>query len=282
MTTSPYDLTEKVAIVIGATKGMGVTISEQLVDCGASVVVSSRTAADAHAQADALNERGKGRAVAAPGDMTVKADLERIVGSAIDVFGRLTTLVLSPTIRPWFGPTLQMPDHEVDTQYEYVFRSRFWATMLAVPHLVDAGGGSIVYIGSGSPGEATAERCVYAAMRAAEIQLMKNVAAEFGPSGVRCNLISPGLIDANGSKALFEDPAAVVAATSAFPLRRHGTTTEIASTVTFLVSDASAYTTGGVIPVDGGRSIHAKPPSLGAAFAAEQAERMAANAPREG
>jgi len=279
MSDVSHDLSDKVAIVIGATKGMGVVISEQLVDSGAAVVVSSRTAADADAQAGALNARrpdGEILAVAEPGDMTVKADLERVVQRAVAEFGKLTTLVLSPTIRPWFGSSLDMPDHEIDSQYEYVFRSRFWATQLAIPHLIAAGGGSVVYIGSGAPAESTSERSVYSCMRAAEIQLMKNFAAEFGRNNIRCNLISPGLIDANGSKALFEDPDAVAAITAGFPMRRHGTTTEIASMVTFLASDASSFTTGGVIPVDGGRSIHAAPSRLADAFADEQAARMEA------
>jgi NAD(P)-dependent dehydrogenase (short-subunit alcohol dehydrogenase family) len=140
--------------------------------------------------------------------------------------------------------------------------------------MVRAGGGSIVYIGSGSAFEATSERSIYSCARAAEVQMMKNFAAEYGAHNVRLNIISPGLIDAHGSKALFSDPEAVRRITSNLPMRRHGTMAEISNVATFLASDASSFTTGAVIPVDGGRLLRAVSNNLTTSFAAEQAERM--------
>jgi 3-oxoacyl-[acyl-carrier protein] reductase len=277
MSNDQFDLTDKVAIVIGATKGMGAAIAERFAASGARVTINSRTAAEASSLARSLNERhgpGDPVALAVPGDMTDKVALQEVVDSTVATFGKITTLVLSPTIRPWFGPSLAMPDDEIDTQMLYVFKCRFWMTCLCVPHMVSAGGGSAVYIGSGSAFEATAERSVGSCMRAAEVQMVKNFAAEFGGDNVRFNIISPGLIDAYGSRALFTDKAAVAAITAGMPMRRHGEVSEIAAATAFLASDASSFTTGAVLPVDGGRNIHAVPSRLGQAFADEQAARL--------
>jgi NAD(P)-dependent dehydrogenase (short-subunit alcohol dehydrogenase family) len=287
MGNDQFDLTGQVAIVIGATKGMGAAIAERFVASGARVAVNSRTASEASAFAQYLNDqylndqygndqdqRADPAAVAAAGDMTDKAALQGVVDSTLATFGRITTLVLSPTIRPWFGSSVDMPDDEIDTQVLYVFKCRFWMTCLCVPHMVSAGGGSVIYIGSGSAFEATAERSVGSCMRAAEVQMVKNFAAEFGPNNVRFNIISPGLIDAHGSRSLFADKATVAAITAGMPMRRHGEVSEIAAAATFLASDASSFTTGTVLPVDGGRNIHAVPSRLGPAFAEEQAARL--------
>lgn len=270
-----FDLTGKVAIVVGATKGMGDTISRQFVAGGAKVMLNSRNQSEADALAAELNSQdGPGEAAAHAGDMTVKADLSALVDATVERFGKLTTLVLSPTIRPWFGASVDMPDDEIDTQFLYVFKCRFWATTLCVPHMVAAGGGSVIYIGSGSAFEATSERSVYAAMRAAEVRMMTNFAAEFGPNNVRFNVISPGLIDAHGSKSLFADPAAVERTVQKMPMRRHGTTAEISNAATFLASDASSFTTGTVLSVDGGRNIHHAQSNLTATYSDEQTNRL--------
>jgi NAD(P)-dependent dehydrogenase (short-subunit alcohol dehydrogenase family) len=276
MSNDNFDLTGKVAIVTGATKGMGAAISERLAASGASVVVNSRTEPEAATFAKSLNEKyGKGDiiAIAKCGALQIKEDLQGVVDAALSQFGKITTLVCSPAIRPWFGSAIDTPDSEIDQQYLFIFKSRLWITSMCIPHMARAGGGSVIYIGSGSAFEATAERSVYACMRAAEAQLMKNFAAEFGQNNIRFNFISPGLIDANGSKSLFEDKSAVAQIVADMPMRRHGEVSEIAAVAAFLASEASSFTTGGIIPVDGGRNLHAVKNKLTNAFAKEQVER---------
>jgi 3-oxoacyl-[acyl-carrier protein] reductase len=268
---SQFDLSDKVAIVIGGTKGMGETISRQFAASGARVLINSRSQADVDALASELNERhgaGKVLAVGKAGDMSIKADLQALVDTALEKFGKLTSLVYCPSLRPWFGSSIDTPDEEFDTEYLYFFKSKWWVTAQCIPHMAKAGGGSVVYIGSGSAFEATCERSLTACMRAAEVQMMKNFAAEFGRNNIRFNIISPGLIDAHGSKALFADGAAVAQIVAGLPMRRHGETSEISDVVSFLVSDASSFTTGAVVPVDGGRLLHAAPSRLTNAFAA--------------
>ena len=271
MGNDQFDLSGKVAIVVGGTKGMGAAIAEQFAASGARVTVNSRTAVEAETFVERLNDshgRDEPVARAAPGDMTDKAVIQEVVDSTVATFGKLTTLVLSASIRPWFGPSIATPDDEIDTHFLYLFKCRFWMTARCIPHMVGAGEGSVIYIGSGSPFEATSERSVAACMRAAEVQMVKNFAAEFGANNIRFNIIAPSLIDAHGSKALFADPATVASIAAGLPMRRSGEVSEIAAAATFLASDASSFTTGAVLPVDGGRLIHAVPNRLGPAFAA--------------
>lgn len=273
MSKDRYDLNGKVAIVIGATKGMGETISHQFAESGAKVLVSSRTASEADELASTLNDRyGRGNVVAVgkAGDMTSRSDLTAIVDCAVEAFGKLTTLVISPAIEPWFGSSIDIPDEELDKLYLYIFKSKYIATSLCIPHIAKAGGGAVVYIGSGSAFEGTSERAATSCMRAAEAQLIKNFASEFGQNNIRFNIISPGLIDAHGSKKLFENKAAVEEIVSKLPMRRYGTTEEISSVVTFLVSEASSFVTGAVVPVDGGRLLHAAPNRLKNVFAPDE------------
>jgi 3-oxoacyl-[acyl-carrier protein] reductase len=256
---------------------MGAAIADRLAASGARVAVNSRTDIEATDFAQRLNdEYGNGRrvAISAPGDMTARPDLQSVVQRTLAEFGKITTLVLSPTIRPWFGSSIDIPDHEIDTQYMYVFKCRFSMTSLCIPHMISSGHGSVIYIGSGSAFEATSERSVYSCMRAAEVQMVKNFAAEYGGHNIRFNIISPGLIDANGSKSLFADVETVNAITAGMPMRRHGEVSEIAAVTMFLASDSSSFTTGAVIPVDGGRNLHAVPSRLKNAFAEEQTARM--------
>lgn len=267
MTT--FDLSDKVAIIVGGTQGMGLAIAEQFASSGAKVMVCSRTQSDTVTVARSLNERfGAGQEIAAgfAADMTSREELRALVDATLRKWGKITTLVASPTVRPFFGSAIDTPDHELDEQFLYVFKSRFWIASLCIPEMRKAGGGSIVFIGSGSAFEATAERSVYSCMRAAEVRLVQNFAAEFGKDNIRANIISPGLIDSSGAQSLFRDPEVTRSFTDQMPMQRSGTTTEIANAVSFLVSDASSFTTGAIVPVDGGRNLHAKPSKLTSHF----------------
>lgn len=144
---------------------------------------------------------------------------------------------------------------------------------MCIREMRKTGGGSVVFIGSGSAFEATAERSLYACVRAAEVKLVQNFAAEFGADNIRFNIISPALINSVGAQALFRDPAVRDEFAARLPMQRHGEVSEIAAAAMFLVSDASSFTTGAIVPVDGGRNLHAQPSKLGARFAKEQDER---------
>lgn len=276
MSNDRFDLTGRVAVIIGGTQGMGLAIAEMFAASGARLMISSRTAADAETVASSLNERfGNGEviAAAAAADMTIKEQLQRVIEETVSKFGKITTLVASPTVRPFFGSSIDTPDEELDAQYLYVFKSRFWIASMCIREMQKAGGGSIIFIGSGSAFEATSERSVYSCVRAAEAKLVQNFAAEFGKDNIRVNIISPGLIDSSGAQALFTDPAVTKTFTDRLPMLRAGTTREIASVATFLASEASSFTTGAIVPVDGGRNLHAQPNKLTNQFTADKDTR---------
>lgn len=268
MSPDRFDLSGRVAIVTGATQGMGAACAERFAASGARLVLTSRTAQALEVAADALNNRfGGGKEIAVPlaGDIGQKAHLQALVDLALARFGSVTTLLCSPTIRPWIGRSIDTPDAVLEEQLTYIFKSRFWLAGMAIPHMIAAGGGSLIFIGSGSVFEATTERSSGTICRAAEWQMMKNFAAEFGRNNVRANIIAPGMIDSVGSKALFDSPAGAQRI-AALPMRRGGRIDEIAAVAAFLASDSSSFTTGAVIPVDGGRLLHAVDGMLTSAY----------------
>jgi NAD(P)-dependent dehydrogenase (short-subunit alcohol dehydrogenase family) len=266
MSRDQYVLDGKVALITGATKGMGLGIAERFALSGAKVMITSRTADEAAATAAALNHRhGAGTAAWVRCDIDVKADNAAALKATLDAFGKVTTLVCNACGMPWLGSVVDMPDEALDLTFTTVFKSKFWLSTLCAPHMAAAGGGSIIYISSGSAWEAATERAVYACMRAAEIHLMKNLAAELGPQNIRVNAISPGLIRTFSSAPLFAaDQGALLGQN--MPLRRTGEPEDIAQAAAWLASDTSSFTTGAVIPVDGGRLLHAQPNRLSAVY----------------
>jgi len=259
------------AIVTGATKGMGVAIAERFAAEGACVTVSSRSHEDSIRVAADLNARfGGGRQIALGRrcDIESKQDLEQMVTATLQQWGRIDVLVCNASTLPWFGPSLETPDGAIDQQFLAVFKTKFWLSNMVIPHMVKQGGGSIVYIASGSVAEATVERSVYSCVRAAELQLMKNIGAEFGHANIRVNAISPGMIRSFTTAPLFADPVTERKYASSVPMQRGGEPEEIAAAAYFLASKESSYTTGCVITVDGGRLLHAKPRRLTGALGA--------------
>ena len=267
-----FDLSDKVAIIIGGSKGMGLACAELFARSGARVLITSRNHAEAQAAADTINEKfGGGRTlvIAKSADMVSKVDLRTVVDAALAAFGKITTLVMSPTIRPWFGSAIETPDEEIDEQFLYIFKSRFWITSMCIPEMAKVGGGSAIWIGSGAVFEATAERSVYSAIRTAEWKMMENFAAEFGKDNIRFNFISPAMIRSSGSQALFRNEEVQRKFSERLPMKRHGEVSEIASVAAFLASESSSFTTGAVIPVDGGRNLHASTSDLASQFTPE-------------
>jgi len=276
MSENSFDMSGKTAIVIGATQGMGAQIAEDIAASGGQVIITSRSQTASDAKADELNAKyakDKSIAVGKAGDLSIKPDLQAIVDTAIRTFGQITTLVISPTIRPFFGPSIETTDEEIDEQFLYIFKSRFWISAMCIPHMQNTGGGSVIYIGSGSAFESTTERSVYSCARAAEVQMMKNFAAEFGRDNIRFNIISPALIKSSGAEALFRDPAVLERFESRLPMKRHGLVAEISQSAMFLASDLSSFTTGCVVPVDGGRNLHCSSNDLTSSFTPDKDSR---------
>lgn len=254
---SLFDLSGKVAIVTGSTKGIGQAIARRLAEHGARVVVSSRKAdACARVAAEINAEVGApDRAVPIPCNIARKEDLRRLVDETEGRFGRIDTLVCNAAVNPYFGPAAETPDDAFDYIMNTNVKCNFWLCNMVLPGMVARRDGAIIIVSSiggtrGSPVLGT-----YCLSKAADFQLARNIAVEYGPHNIRANCIAPGLIKTDFARALWEDERILARATSVAPLRRIGQPDEIAGAAVFLASAAGAFVTGQGLVVDGGMTI---------------------------
>ncbi len=253
-----FDLTGKVAVITGSTKGIGKAIAEQMALHGASVVVSSRKADACDAVTAAINEMvkdGPGSAFAVPANISRKEDLQNLVDKARAQYGKIDVLVCNAAANPYYGPMMGINDEQFDKVMDNNIKSNHWLCSMVIPEMRERKDGSIIIISSiaGLVGHTTLG--AYGLSKAADFALARNIAAEFGPENVRANAIAPGLIKTDFARALWDNPEYLKAATANAPLRRIGTPEEIAGGVVFLASAAGSFVTGQTLVIDGGRTI---------------------------
>ena len=254
MAHSPFDLTGKVALVTGSTRGIGKSIAEEMARAGAKVVVSSRKA-DACEQVHAQFEKQGYEVLAQPCNVSRKEELQALVDATLKRWGRIDIAVSNAASNPYYGPLAAIPDEAFDKIFNNNVKSVLWLAGMTLPGMAERGGGS--YISVGSIGGIIANTVIgaYGMSKAADHMLVKNLAAEWGPKNVRVNAIAPGLIRTDFAKALWEDPVRRKERESATPLRRLGEPRDIGGVAAFLASDAAAFITGQVIVADGGVTI---------------------------
>lgn len=257
---SLFDLSGKIAIVTGGTKGIGRGIVEQLVLHGARVVVSSRSQADCDAVAAEVNAaHGVGKAVGIACDLTSLADVESLPGKANAAMGGLDILVANAAILPFIGPSAQTPPEMFDQIVAVNTHHNFRMCQAARPFLKARGSGSIVLIGSNSGHNPSANIMAYAVAKAGVSHMARCLADEFVVDDIRVNCVSPGLIRSFSSTPIWENPKMLEAMTKDIPLKRIGEPEDIAGAVIFLSSRAGSYISGDTIIVDGGRTQLSKP-----------------------
>ena len=251
---SPFDLTGKVALVTGSTRGIGKSIAEEMARAGAKVVVSSRKA-DACEQVRMEFEKQGYDVLAQACNVSRKEELQALVDATLKRWGRIDIAVSNAASNPYYGPLAAIPDEAFDKIFNNNVKSVLWLAAMTLPGMAARGGGS--YISVGSIGGIIANTVIgaYGMSKAADHMLVKNLAAEWGPKNVRVNAIAPGLIKTDFAKALWEDPVRRKERESATPLRRLGETRDIGGVAAFLASDAAAFITGQVIVADGGVTI---------------------------
>lgn len=254
MAHSPFDLTGKVALVTGSTRGIGKSIAEEMARAGAKVVVSSRKA-DACEQVRAEFEKRGYEVLAQACNVSRKEELQALVDAALKRWGRIDIAVSNAASNPYYGPLAAISDEAFDKIFNNNVKSVLWLAAMTLPGMAERGGGS--YISVGSIGGIIANTVIgaYGMSKAADHMLVKNLAAEWGPKNVRVNAIAPGLIKTDFAKALWEDPARRKEREAATPLRRLGEPRDIGGIAAFLASDAAAFITGQVIVADGGVTI---------------------------
>ena len=251
-----FDLTGKVAIITGSSRGIGKAIAEALAEQGAHVVISSRNQDACDPVAADLNARhGEGRAIAIAASISSKDALQNLVDQTLAAFGKVDILVCNAASNPYYGPMAGISDEQFRKILDNNVIANHWLINMVAPAMLEREEGSIVIISSvgGLTGSSTIG--AYNISKAADFQLARNLAAEFGPKGVRINCIAPGLIRTDFAKALWENPDTLKAVTRHTPMRRIGEPHEIAGAAVFLASPASTFMTGQAIVVDGGSTI---------------------------
>ncbi len=253
---SLFDLTGQVAVVTGSSRGIGRAIAERLAEHGAHVVVSSRKQDACEAVVAGINAKhGAGRAIAVAASISSKDALQSLVDRTMQHFGRIDVLVCNAASNPYYGPQAGISDDQFRKILDNNVLSNHWLINMTVPQMIERQQGSIVIVSSigGLRGSTTIG--AYCISKAANLQLARNLAHEYGPHGVRVNCIAPGLVRTDFAKALWENPDTLKRATVGVPLRRIGEPDEIAGAAVYLASKASSFMTGQVMVCDGGATI---------------------------
>ena len=251
-----FDLTGKVAIVTGSSRGIGRAIAEALADHGARVVISSRKPDACAEVAAAINAKhGNNTAIIVPANISSKQELQNLVDETRRRLGRIDILVCNAASNPYYGPMAGIGDDQFRKILENNVIANHWLIAMAAPEMLERNDGSIVIVSSIGGLTSSTMIGAYNISKAADFQLARNLAAEFGPSNVRVNCIAPGLVKTDFARALWENPDTLNAVTRATPLRRIGEPREIAGAAVYLASPASAFMTGQALIVDGGSTI---------------------------
>ena len=254
MASKLFDLTGKVALVTGATRGIGKGIAQELARSGAKVAVCSRKA-DACDAVRAEFEREGLEVLAQPCNVSRKEDLKAIVDATVKRWGRIDIAVANAASNPYYGPLADIPDDAFDKIFANNVKSVLWLASMTIPDMAKRGGGSFITIGSIGGLKANTVIGAYGISKAADHHLVRNLAAEWGPKNVRVNAIAPGLIRTEFARALWEDDKRRTEREAATPLRRLGEPADIAGIAVFLASEAAAFITGQTIVADGGVTI---------------------------
>lgn len=253
---SLFDLKGKVAIITGSSRGIGRAIAERLAEHGAKVVISSRKPEPCKEVADAINKaHGKGTAIVVPANISSKDELKNLVEETTKQLGKVDVLVCNAASNPYYGPLAGIQDDQFRKIFDNNVMSNLWLVQLAAPQMMERKDGSIIIVSSIGGLRGSPVIGAYCVSKAADFQLARNLAVEYGPYNVRVNCIAPGLIKTDFAKALWEDPQRLKMREDTTPLRRIGQPDEIAGAAVYLASAAGSFMTGQNLVIDGGVTI---------------------------
>jgi NAD(P)-dependent dehydrogenase (short-subunit alcohol dehydrogenase family) len=257
---SADQLTGRVAVVTGASRGIGSAIADELVARGATVVLSSRKQADLEREAERINAEHPNAAVPIAAHAGRPEDLDRLVAETLKRLGRIDVLVNNAATNPHFGYVLDADLAQWDKTFEVNLRGMFWLTKKVVESWMREHGGTIVNVASVGGIRNAFGLGIYNVTKAAVIHLTRQLALELGGNGIRVNAVAPGLVKTYFAQALWGNPEILEETIRTSALGRIGEPVEIARVVAFLASDAASFMTGEVVVVDGGAGARRPPP----------------------
>ncbi len=251
-----FDLTGKTAIVTGASRGIGEAIARRYAEHGANVIVSSRKIDSCQEIVNSINEKeGREAAHAVACNISHREHLQALVDETNTKFGDVDILVNNAAVNPSFGPSKDITEEQIDKIFDCNIKSSHFLSHMVLPQMQKNKGGAIIiissiggFLGSGTIG-------TYGISKAADMQLARNLAVEYGKDNIRINCICPGIVKTYFAEALWKDPGTEKFISGQLPMRRFGEPDNIAGAAVFLGSDAGAWMTGQHITIDGGTLI---------------------------
>ncbi len=248
---SLFDLTGKVALITGSSRGIGEAIARRYAEHGAEVVVSSRSLESCEPVAAAIRDQG-GDALAIPCNINYAENLQVLADGAREHYGRIDVLVCNAALNPHFGSSQDIPDAAFDKVMHANIGSIHRLCRMVIPGMADNGGGSVIIVSSIAGLKGSGVLGAYAISKAADMQIARNLAVEWGPRNVRVNCIAPGLVKTEFARALWDNPEIYQSTVGQYPLGRIGEPDEIAGAAVYFASAAGNFTTGQTLVVDGG------------------------------
>ena len=249
-----FDLTGKVALITGASKGIGEAIARIFAEYGAKVIISSRKQADLDELANDIKASG-GECTGIAAHAGEIAQLKLLVEKTVEVYGGIDILVNNAATNPVYGPSLDCSESAFDKIMQVNVKAPFELAKMVHPIMKSRGGGSVINISSIAGHTPDPGLGIYSVSKASLNMLTKVLAKEWGEDGIRVNAICPGLIKTKFSQALWDNEKTLAHFTKRLPIARMGTVEEISPMALYLASSASAYTTGGLFSIDGGTII---------------------------
>ena len=248
---SLFDLTNKVALITGSSRGIGKAIALRCAEHGAKVVVSSRNQDACEEVAEEIRAAG-GEAVAIACNINYQEQLQALADGAREQFGKIDVLVCNAALNPHFGPSQEIPDEAFNKVMHANIGSIHRLCRIVIPGMAENGGGSVVIVSSIAGLKGSGMLGAYAISKAADMQIARNLAVEWGAKNVRVNCIAPGLVRTDFARALWENPEIYQATVEHYPLQRIGEPDEIAGAAVYFASAAGNFTTGQTLVIDGG------------------------------
>jgi len=248
-----FDLSGKVAVVNGASRGIGEAIARGLAECGAQVVLTSRRLESVQAVADDIVAAG-GKAAAKSCHAGRLDEIEALFSYIDETFGRLDILINNAATNPFYGPAVNLSPQAFDKTVEVNLKGPYFMLAGALPLMIKSGGGSIVNVASIAALTPPPGQAVYSMTKAGLISITRSFAKEYGKQGIRVNAILPGVVETKLAAAMIEDPG-VQKWLARLPAGRAGQPEDMVAGVLYLVSDQAAYTTGTTLVMDGGATL---------------------------